>query len=167
MNSNINGQAAEIMIQQVLMEMTASHKPSPKSYDEVMKVIDERYLPHTYHALECVERYYGSLQVGVHLILDQCLGIDGFFENEDGELFSYDVTVDTSTKTFNHKCTVQEMVAPERTKLGFNNHILVYVITEKSYAQLTDNEKWNIIDQLEAASHKVQSGSMTICKIVI
>ena len=150
MNNNTNGQAAEIMIKKVIAELGFKPK-TPVTYEQVLSEIDNTNIPHFDSAMFHVENIYKTFDVPVEILLDHAFGIDCFFEAEDGTVLSLDVTVNGSTRAFNHKANVQAWTRNPRKRLGLNNHLLVVLETNKNYNTLTDDEKWQIIDEIEAA----------------
>ncbi len=145
----INGHAAEIMIKRTLTDLGFVPK-TPVTYNQVMTEIESRSIPHFDSALFHIERQYNTLDVPVDIVLDYAFGIDCFFEAEDGTVVSLDVTVNGSTAAFNHKSNVQHWTRLSRTQLDLNAHLIVELVTSKTYAQLTEDDKWVIVDELEA-----------------
>lgn len=148
--TKLNGQGAEIMIKKVLKELGFLPK-TPVSYEEVMKEIESTNIPHFNSAMYHIENIYKTYDVPVDIVLDYAYGVDCFFEAEDGNIVSLDVTVNGTTSALNHKANVQHWTANSRKRLGLTNHLIVVIDTEKNWTSLTEDDKWMIIDKLEEA----------------
>ena len=142
-----SGLAAEIMIKKVIKEL-GFEAECPVTYQQVVDAIDQSTHPHYSSAWHFIDRIYGTYDVPVETLVDYALGIDGFIEANDGSTVTLDITVDTSLARYNHKCNVQRVSRAVRNQLGLTNHLIVTLQTNKSYKQLTSDDKWLIVDSI-------------------
>ena len=127
---------------------------TPVTYEETIATIEKFSNGHFDSALFHIENIYKTLEVPVNVLLDFAFGIDVFFEDEEGNAIGLDITVNDSVNTYNHKCNVQRKTKQAAKELGIDKHLIVYINSSKTYRQLTEDDKWNIIDTLNDAVKK-------------
>ena len=142
-----NGQVAEMIIKSVLRELGWLAN-CPVSYEQVLDEMENNTNRHFQSALAGIIESEGSLNVGVNTLVDYALACDGFFEDRDGNIVSYDVTTNNSVYTMNHKYNVQDIIKGSKFKLRLGNHIIVVLQSSKPYRYLSDAEKYKILDTL-------------------
>lgn len=143
----LNGQGAEMFLNLLLREFGFKAK-SPITREELLAEVKSKPNRHFRTALHFVEKDYPDIDVNVNILVDRLLGIDGFIEANDGSIVSYDITVNPTNKAFNHKANVQRDTTQARVRLGLSQHILIVLKTNINYIDMSDEQKWFIIDSI-------------------
>lgn len=151
----INGQAAEVMITEVMLEMGFGIR-CPFDTEKMLKLVTNNLNSHYDNALYHINYDFGFLDIAPGRFADRCLGCDGFVETEDGDLVSYDVSVNTSNYAINHKYDVKAATNKVRTLLGLKHHMIVFLTGDVPCKNdLTEDQKWLIVDSvLEGIENK-------------
>lgn len=145
--TELNGKAAEIMMNLILKDL-GFNANCPVSREEVMKVIKSKDIKHFRSALYYIKKDYQGIEVGVDILVDRCLGIDGFLFDREDNLVSYDITVNPNVKNLNKKANVQHVTQSSRSLLDLNKHILIIIKTSVNYINMNEDQKWFILDSV-------------------
>ena len=145
--NTLTGDSAQVMIKLVLRDLGFLAE-CPVSYEEVFQEITSNINSHFTGALAGIIEKEGSLNVGVNTLVDYALACDGFIEDREGNIVSYDVTTDNSVYTINHKYNVQDKIKFSKKRLGLGQHIIVILRSNKPYTALSLDDKYLVLDTL-------------------
>lgn len=148
--NKLNGNAAENVLKLILREFGFLAK-CPVTQDQILEELIFNSINHFESALYYVEKEYGSLEVGPGVLADYALATDMFVTDHEEKIASLDVTVNNSSHAYNHKMRVKAKTQSARKRLGFGRHLLVVVDGHKTYQELTQEEKWEIVDLIMLA----------------